>query len=181
MKYYLLAYNILSALGWAYVLLLTLTHILDLDGRSSAVPPATAATASSTISKFFTSIPFLKSTPKLTPTALEYRLPAFLQPVYRRSTTTFGRVGTTTAVVQSFAVLEVVHVLLGWVRSPLQTTVMQVSSRLFLVWGIAEQFASVRFSTSTTTKTIRLMNSLSYFTGSNKPAVYLHGSRLVPH
>lgn len=63
--------------------------------------------------------------------------------MYRRSTTTFARVGTQTAFVQSFAVLEVLHVLFGLVRSPLQTTVMQVSSRLFLVWGITEQFPLV--------------------------------------
>ncbi|ESK96463.1 protein tyrosine phosphatase [Moniliophthora roreri MCA 2997] len=54
--------------------------------------------------------------------------------------TNYTRVGYATALVQSFALLEVVHVLLGWVRSPLVTTVMQVSSRLFLVWGVVERF-----------------------------------------
>ena len=57
--------------------------------------------------------------------------------------TTFSRVGLLTKIVQTFAILEVVHVILGWVRSPLATTAMQVSSRLFLVWGIADQFPEV--------------------------------------
>jgi very-long-chain (3R)-3-hydroxyacyl-CoA dehydratase len=40
-------------------------------------------------------------------------------------------------------VLEVLHALFGWVRSPLPTTVMQVASRLFLVWGVADRFETV--------------------------------------
>ncbi|KAG0701337.1 PTPLA-domain-containing protein [Suillus ampliporus] len=40
----------------------------------------------------------------------------------------------------SLAALEILHVLLGFVRSPLPTTVIQVSSRLILVWGIVERF-----------------------------------------
>ncbi|KAJ7593851.1 PTPLA-domain-containing protein [Mycena floridula] len=144
-KYYLLGYNVLSTLGWSYILVLTLVHLFNLDGSSAAIPSATSPTASSKISQFFSSMPFLKSAPKmLTTSSFESKLPFVLKPFYRRSMTTFGRVGTTTALVQSFAALEVVHVLLGWVRSPLQTTIMQVSSRLFLVWGIVEQFTAVR-------------------------------------
>jgi very-long-chain (3R)-3-hydroxyacyl-CoA dehydratase len=37
---------------------------------------------------------------------------------------------------QTAAILEVVHALTGLVRSPLMTTIMQVASRLVLVWGI---------------------------------------------
>ncbi|KAF2113054.1 tyrosine phosphatase-like protein [Lophiotrema nucula] len=42
--------------------------------------------------------------------------------------------------VQTGAVLEVVHSLTGVVRAPLLTTLMQVSSRLLLTWGIAHPF-----------------------------------------
>ena len=45
--------------------------------------------------------------------------------------------------VQSFAILEIIHSLLGWVRSPVPTTAMQVASRLILVWGIAERYEAV--------------------------------------
>ncbi|KAF5389391.1 hypothetical protein D9757_004281 [Collybiopsis confluens] len=143
-KYYLFAYNVLSALGWAYVLVFTIIHVLNIDGQSSSVA-STAPTASFTLSRFFSSIPFLKSNHRLTSiSGLEARLPLSLVPFYRRAATNFGRVGVATTWVQTCALLEVIHVMLGWVRSPLQTTVMQVSSRLFLVWGIVEQFASVR-------------------------------------
>ena len=37
---------------------------------------------------------------------------------------------------QSLAALEIVHSLLGFVRSPVLTTAIQVFSRLFIVWGI---------------------------------------------
>ena len=64
-------------------------------------------------------------------------------PLHRQLTKTYAAVGPVVVYVQTTAVLEVIHVLLGWVRSPLSTTVMQVSSRLFLVWGITEPFKSV--------------------------------------
>ena len=141
LKAYLVAYNIFSALGWAYVLGLTLTHLFNLDGNADAVQ-SHSKTATSVLSRFMSSLPkVLRST-----TSVESRLPPFLQPIYHRSASTYLRVGTQTAIVQTFAVLEVVHVLLQWVRSPLQTTVMQVSSRLFLVWGIADQFPEVSSS-----------------------------------
>jgi very-long-chain (3R)-3-hydroxyacyl-CoA dehydratase len=143
LKAYLVFYNVASALGWGYVLFLTLTHIFNLDGKSDAIAAAHAKTATSVISRFLSSL----SLPKITKYSgsFESQLPHYLQPVYRRTETTFARVGVTTAFVQSFAILEVVHVLLRWVRSPLQTTAMQVASRLFLVWGIAEQFPEVCF------------------------------------
>lgn len=45
-------------------------------------------------------------------------------------------VSGTLQVVQSLAVLEVVHAGMGIVRSPVFTTAQQVASRLFIVWGI---------------------------------------------
>ncbi|KIL67373.1 hypothetical protein M378DRAFT_191690 [Amanita muscaria Koide BX008] len=64
--------------------------------------------------------------------------------LHARAVTTYAAVGRVVAFVQTTAVLEVVHVLLGWVRSPLATTAMQVSSRIILVWAIAEQFKSAQ-------------------------------------
>ncbi|KAJ6593839.1 PTPLA-domain-containing protein [Mycena capillaripes] len=143
-KYYLLAYNVLSTLGWAYILVLTLVHLFNLDGKSSK--PAPVITTPSTFTRLMSSIPFFKSpTPGVTLT-IESRLPAFLQPVYRRSMTTYPRIGGTVAIVQTCAILEVAHTLLGWVRSPLQTTAMQVASRLWIVWGIVQQFDVARTS-----------------------------------
>ncbi|SSD61271.1 related to Very-long-chain (3R)-3-hydroxyacyl-[acyl-carrier protein] dehydratase PHS1 [Saccharomycodes ludwigii] len=39
-------------------------------------------------------------------------------------------------IIQTFAVIEILNSLFGFVRSPLTTTVAQVSSRLLIVWGI---------------------------------------------
>lgn len=43
-------------------------------------------------------------------------------------------------VTQTFAVLEILHSLVGLVRAPLVTTAMQVASRLLLVWGVMYPF-----------------------------------------
>jgi very-long-chain (3R)-3-hydroxyacyl-CoA dehydratase len=45
--------------------------------------------------------------------------------------------------VQTVAILEIIHALIGWVKSPLFTTVTQVYSRLLLVWGILYLFPDV--------------------------------------
>jgi very-long-chain (3R)-3-hydroxyacyl-CoA dehydratase len=71
-------------------------------------------------------------------------VPARFVPLYVRACTAYDAVGSTTARVQSAAVLEVLHVLVGLVRSPLPTTAVQVASRLFSVWCVAACFPSVR-------------------------------------
>lgn len=172
-KYYLVVFNVISALGWAYVLALIVVHLFNLDGKSSVTGAAAPKTASSTLSRFLSSFPIFKTSGVSAP-SIESYIPTFLQPIYRRSTTTFARIGWSTAFVQSLAILEVLHVLLGWVRSPLQTTIMQVSSRLVLVWGITEQFANV----SCLPESSRLIGYRLY-TGPFKPTVHLDGICLV--
>ncbi|KAH9847156.1 PTPLA-domain-containing protein [Lenzites betulinus] len=129
-KAYLVLYNLLSALGWSYLLLCTLVHVFDLDCAQSPLRPWLAR------------IPYLP--PAVAASAqnarLEAALPAWAVPALRRAGTAYARVGAQTAFVQSWAALEVLHVLLGWVRSPLVTTGIQVASRLYLVWGITGQF-----------------------------------------
>ncbi|KAI0820009.1 PTPLA-domain-containing protein [Trametes gibbosa] len=133
-KFYLVLYNVLSALGWSYILICTLVHVFNLDGAQSPLHP------------WLAHIPYLPAARRLfAPNArLEAALPAWAVPVLRRAGTAYARVGAQTAFVQSWAVLEVLHVLLGWVRSPLVTTGIQVASRLYLVWGITGQFPEVR-------------------------------------
>ncbi|KAI0374155.1 PTPLA-domain-containing protein [Pilatotrama ljubarskyi] len=135
-KYYLVLYNILSALGWSYVLLCTLVHLFDLDGAHS--------TYKEPLHAWLARIPYLPAARKIFATGiaarLEASLPVWAVPVFRRAGTAYARVGKQTAFVQSWAALEVLHVLLGWVRSPLVTTLIQVGSRLYLVWGITYQF-----------------------------------------
>ncbi|KII92249.1 hypothetical protein PLICRDRAFT_466165 [Plicaturopsis crispa FD-325 SS-3] len=134
-KYYLIAYNALSALGWAYLLVVTLTHIFSASSPTPQSPPTTL------LARLFS--PILKSTPYA---STESKLPTWAVAYYRKAAGTYARTGVITATVQSTALLEVAHALLGWVRSPVQTTAMQVASRLFLVWGITEQFDVARTS-----------------------------------
>ncbi|KAG1844811.1 hypothetical protein DFJ58DRAFT_631646, partial [Suillus subalutaceus] len=98
---YLIAFNGLSAAGWAYVI------------YHPYVPATYKSNHFSTTLAYFLH-PYVPATYKSTFSAL--------------------------APVQSLAALEVLHVLLGFVRSPFPTTVVQVSSRLVLVWGIVERF-----------------------------------------
>ncbi|KAK1827784.1 hypothetical protein QBC39DRAFT_314200 [Podospora conica] len=47
---------------------------------------------------------------------------------------------------QTFAVMEILHALTGVVPAPVFTTIMQVFSRLVLVWGIAQPFPELTSS-----------------------------------
>ncbi|KAJ7681969.1 tyrosine phosphatase-like protein, partial [Mycena polygramma] len=119
-----------------------LTHLFNLDGRSSN--PVVLSSAPSTFTRFMSLFPLLSPGLALT---IESHLPTFLRQVYSRSMTTYSRVGGMVAIVQTCAIFEVAHTLLGWVRSPLPTTAMQVASRLWIVWWIVPQFdAAYHFS-----------------------------------
>ncbi|KZT66404.1 PTPLA-domain-containing protein [Daedalea quercina L-15889] len=135
-KYYLVAYNVISTLGWGYVLVVTLAHLAGFDATST--PESTYLPAAFT--RYLPIIPRLSSARH----RLEKSVPPALIPLVRRASTTYAAVGSQTSFVQSFAVLEVLHALLGWVRSPLGTTAAQVASRLYLVWGITAQFEETR-------------------------------------
>ncbi|KAF7782501.1 hypothetical protein Agabi119p4_1877 [Agaricus bisporus var. burnettii] len=129
-KTYLIAYNFLSTIGWAYLLVSVLIHLFNLDGKSDTY----------TLSNDDTSRP-------LDANCLSHFSPslaAVIHRLYQRAQTTYLRVGTQTAFVQSFAILEVLHVMLGWVRSSLPTTASQVASRLFLVWGVTVPVVKTR-------------------------------------
>ncbi|KAL1917294.1 uncharacterized protein VTP21DRAFT_4950 [Calcarisporiella thermophila] len=55
-------------------------------------------------------------------------------------TKTYDAIGKPLLVVQSVMALEIFHSLFGLVRSPVMTTIIQVFSRLFLVWAVVDQF-----------------------------------------
>ncbi|KAG9594591.1 PTPLA-domain-containing protein, partial [Aureobasidium melanogenum] len=59
----------------------------------------------------------------------------------------FPAVGEFAKWTQTLALLEVVHAAVGIVRAPLFTTLMQVASRILLIWGIVYPFPNtVAFS-----------------------------------
>jgi very-long-chain (3R)-3-hydroxyacyl-CoA dehydratase len=128
-KSYLVTYNLLSAAGWSFVLYRTLSHLCALQS-SQQDPVSLLAGLKATPSPFLWIPSFI---------------PANLVPLYQRACTTYDEVGATSASVQTAAVLEILHVILGLVRSSLATTTIQVASRLFSVWAIAACFPSVRF------------------------------------
>jgi very-long-chain (3R)-3-hydroxyacyl-CoA dehydratase len=106
----------------------TLAH-LSTSGSSSSSPSLLA---------------FLRKSRGPPPVWVPSIVPPHLVPFYQRACTTYDAVGSTTALVQSVAVLEVLHSRFRLVRSPLQMTVMQVAGRLFSVWFVAARFLSVR-------------------------------------
>ncbi|KAG6214222.1 hypothetical protein E4U50_000556 [Claviceps purpurea] len=58
----------------------------------------------------------------------------------------YAGVGEWTKWTQTMALMEVIHSLLGVVRAPLVTTIMQVSSRLLLVWPIVNTWPFLALS-----------------------------------
>lgn len=146
-KAYLVLYNTLSAAGWGYVLYLTATHLVGQDVDT----PLLSETWSS-ISRFLTHVPYFSSLGPYRGSAALWapwivrQLPAQWAPVIHRATTAFAAQGWQTSFVQSFMLLDVIHALFGWVRSPVGTVAAQVASRLYIVYGIVGPFehASLR-------------------------------------
>jgi len=141
----LVTYNVLSALGWLYVYYHTCRHLAGLTDLSRVAAVTSSPTAKSALIRILGSFPIFQSALPWT-VKVQSRIPPGLLPLLDRAKTTFTAVGWQTAVVQSFAFLEVIHCLLGWVRSPITTTAAQVASRLILVWGIADQYESARYN-----------------------------------
>ena len=147
---YLIAYNFLSKCGWAYILYLAVRHLLAPSPVLIAKSSASAA-VSSVVQKALAYLPStLRNATPLSQQAKakvwEY-IPASLLPYVSRAKTFYAVAGPEVAFVQSFAILEVVHVILALVPSPLVTTAMQVASRLWIVWGVVEQCPEVRTQT----------------------------------
>uniref|UniRef100_A0A060T2I4 Very-long-chain (3R)-3-hydroxyacyl-CoA dehydratase n=1 Tax=Blastobotrys adeninivorans TaxID=409370 RepID=A0A060T2I4_BLAAD len=89
-----------------------------------------------------------------------------------------GGLADFTKYVQTLAVLEVVHSVLGLVKSPIVTTVIQISSRLLLVWGVVDLFPevaqNVAFSTMVLAWSVTEVVRYSYY------AYNLLRDKLVP-
>ncbi|KAG1809395.1 tyrosine phosphatase-like protein [Suillus subaureus] len=142
-RFYLIAFNALSTAGWTYVIYLALAVFKGQRASSSAYDffrPLVSYVPTSIVAS-------LTPQPETTnhfSTALAYFLHPFFPATYK---STFSAL----APVQSLAALEILHVLLGFVRLPLLTTVVQVSSRLILVWGIVERFPHTHSSPVYTT------------------------------
>ncbi|CAD6887506.1 unnamed protein product [Tilletia controversa] len=136
-RYYLIAYNFASFFGWSLILFSLLKHV--------AIGPQTP-TAVHRFAEFALRNLNLRPLRMLVLPTFAQKLPAPLLLFLMRAATAQQSIGSLVGFVQSFAILEVVHAALGWVRSPVPTTAIQVGSRLFSVWGVAERYASASVS-----------------------------------
>jgi very-long-chain (3R)-3-hydroxyacyl-CoA dehydratase len=134
LKYYLVAYNLLNAIGWSYILIATLTHVFALDqkpGQFHALGWVDRPTGYPDWAVYLE----------------KHVLPLGSMHTLRRMSTTGQTLALPTTFVQTLAVMEVVHSLLGWVRSPLVTVLMQVASRYYAIYGVNYLFPHVCPST----------------------------------
>lgn len=127
---YLIAFNLVSFFGWVLILSTLVKHL----AVGAQMPSYPIVFSSKVLARFRPLRVFLTST--------YAHVPEPLGELLRRASTTMMSLGSLVAFVQSLAILEVVHAALGWVRSPVPTTAIQVASRLFMVWGVSERFAA---------------------------------------
>lgn len=129
-RYYLVFFNFLSFFGWV-IILSTLVKHLALGPQPHSGP---VKFATDVLSRFrLVKIGIVKS--------YSHLFPERIAAVLERASNSHTFVGSIVALVQSLAVLEVVHAAIGWVRSPVATTAIQVASRLFMVWGVTERYS----------------------------------------
>jgi len=132
--YYLVTYNMLSSLAWGYILVVITMRLVGIATAAyTAAPPHTAT---SVFARLATNIPVLRT---FAPATSQTRLPLIFQRVINRSDKSYAALGLQTAIIQSFAVLEVLHAYLHWRSSRVSTTAVQVVLRLILVSDIAEK------------------------------------------
>jgi len=148
-QYYLILYNTLSCLGWGYILVMTYFHLTDIPlpdilgfnsgGASASLYQALVEYVRELVEELIEEAKRL-----IIPSNNLFIIPSQLLDVYNRMITTYDVVGGTVAIVQTAAALEVVHAVTGLVKSPIPTAVVQVYSRLFLVWGVTEKYEQSR-------------------------------------
>lgn len=149
--YYLILYNTLSCLGWGYVLVMTYLHLTgvplpEILGSTSEVPSALSFRALLEYVRELVKELVREAESLLTPSSnaiIATMIPVQLLDIYNRMITTYDVVGCAVTIVQTAAALEIFHSVSGLVKSPLPTAVIQVYSRLFLVWGVTQKYEQV--------------------------------------
>jgi len=142
---------VLSCLGWGYVLVITYLHLTDVPlpgilGSTAEGAPTFSFQALVEYIRELVEELIKEAKGLLTPynnALIATIIPPQLLDVYNRMVTTHDVVGDAVAVVQTAAALEILHSISGLVKSPLPTTVIQVYSRLFLVWGVTQKYEQV--------------------------------------
>ena len=147
----MILYNTLSCLGWVYILVVTFLHLTnvplpDILNTTSEGPSVFSFQALATYIRELVEEIIREAKGLLAPSNnmfIAAIIPPQLLDIYTRMTTTYDVVGRAVALVQTAAALEILHALSGLVKSPLPTAVIQVYSRLFLVWGVTQKYEQV--------------------------------------
>ncbi|KZO92599.1 PTPLA-domain-containing protein [Calocera viscosa TUFC12733] len=132
-RYYLIAYNVLSYLAWSWILGRCVYH--EASGYWAPLSVQLKAQMMSLLRAMNPTAPSL-----FTPAVFNYLLPKWLHPLINQASTMYAEMGLEVKIIQTFAILEILHALLGFVKSSVAVTAMQVGSRLVLVWGIADYY-----------------------------------------
>lgn len=132
---YLVVYNLLSFVGWLRVFIGVVLYMVHGSAARSMVYDS--------VREFVH---------KYTPQAIASPSLSFAQhhpyfaTVLQRMTEVHDYIGPLVVLVQSLAVLEVVHSAFGWVKTNPLVTAVQVASRLIIVWGVSEQYRAAATS-----------------------------------
>lgn len=152
---YLILYNTVTTFLWSYLLILVFSHLFLAPTEKSAplnsIPQAaTYSTASSFIRSRLQNVFPLSTPPPTSPAAkaaagVKLRLGGIAFALVEKARATYSSrgIGVYAALIQSAAILEVAHAWFGWTKSPLVTTMMQVASRLIVIWWIGEGYETV--------------------------------------
>ncbi|KAG8921139.1 hypothetical protein FRC01_000392 [Tulasnella sp. 417] len=135
---YLFLYNIASSLAWFYLLVLIVLHLAGISKTAveNHLPPSTHQYLRGGL------LPLNLAYGPANPIGKHHWAPQWAVPVLGRASSLYMVIGPAVKWIQTGALLEVAHSAIGWVRSPLTTTVMQVASRIIVVWGITDQYPS---------------------------------------
>ncbi|KZT56148.1 PTPLA-domain-containing protein [Calocera cornea HHB12733] len=133
LRYYLIAYNVLSCLAWSWILGRCLHH--EISGYWAGPSAQLKAQMLSLLRAMNPTAPSL-----FTSAVFNYMLPKWLHPLVNQASTMYAEIGLEVKIVQTLAIMEVFHAMLGFVKSSAFVTTMQVFSRYALVWGIADYY-----------------------------------------
>ncbi|KAM0786012.1 hypothetical protein ACM66B_006828 [Microbotryomycetes sp. NB124-2] len=122
-KLYLVSYNALNAILWSTVFVLLVAHLVHGHAANSVVGHLKLGVDK--LVKDFTG-------------STRHKAHYEHDKLVGRLNTAYDSIGDIVKAVQTVALLEIVHSALGLVRSGLVTTLMQLSSRIFVVWYVCD-------------------------------------------
>ena len=133
--FYLVLYNLLSFVLWLRVFLGALLFLVQ------------GSPSRRVVSGWFVDVMSRYAPSMLAAPARDYSLHhPILAELLKRASTLHDYVAPLLLFTQSLAVLEVVHVAIGIVKSNLVLTTVQVISRLLIVWLVSEKYAASAYS-----------------------------------